>query len=49
MELHIFKVGSRCWIFKKSRKLGEVLTEPRFRMKIVAVVATLMIMNDCCR
>ncbi len=28
MEFHVFKVGSRYWIFKR-RKLGGVLTKPR--------------------
>ena len=44
MELHVFKVGSRYWIFKKSTKLGEVLTEPGFWMFVFGAVSGLAVL-----
>jgi len=44
MELHVFKVGSRYWIFKKSSKLGEVLTEPAFWMMVFGGLSGLVVL-----
>lgn len=45
MELYIFKVGSRYWIFKKSSKLNKVLTKPGFWLVVAVVVVLILIIT----